>query len=600
MKRAIWLLVAGCAVTGVVWVGVNGCGSAERATTPPTPGVAAVLTPPSPATNPGAGNGPLAVTPPRSEALSSAATDQLQSDWARRDRANGQTGFVAGIADKSQDYRAVRQHTDFNAQHAESYDHLSDNAFWQVSARPLSTFSVDVDTASYSNVRRYIESGQLPPPDAVRVEELINYFPYNYPQPTGDVPFSVNVETTVAPWAQSHRLVRIGLRGKEFARENRPQCNLVFLIDTSGSMQQPNRLPLVKRALADVVRKLSDRDMVTIVTYAGNAGLALPTTNCANRGAILAVLDHLEAGGSTNGGAGIQLAYDLAKQHYVTGGVNRVMICTDGDFNVGITDRNSLTHLIEEKAKSGVYLSVLGFGMGNLKEATLEELSRRGNGNFAYIDSIAEARKVLVEQAAGTLVTIAKDVKIQVEFNPAVVAEYRLIGYENRLLRDREFNDDTKDAGDVGAGHTVTALYEVVPAAGACSDSGVDPLKYQKAEERPPVSLQEMLTIKLRYKGPESAAVQGTSRLVEIPVRDGVAPWGRASSDTRFAAAVAEFGMLLRKSPYVEGGSMSAVSELVQATLSDRRDVYSVEFAELVGRVEKLQGGPAAEERAER
>lgn len=537
-------------------------------------------------TSPAAATSP-ATPAPLADALPYAAGTQLSA----RDRlASGaaKSGFGGGAG-----LPRLRDKTEagemYNRMDAESYSRIDDNPFKTVAEARLSTFSLDVDTASYSIMRRYLESGQLPPADAVRVEEMVNYFPYSYPQPKGDAPFSVSTEVTTAPWEPSHKLVRIGLKGREFEADKRPPCNLVFLIDTSGSMMAPNRLPLLKRGLSDLVRRLGENDTVTIVTYAGNAGLALACTPGTDREKILAVLESLEAGGSTNGGAGIERAYAEAQAHFVKNGVNRVMLCTDGDFNVGVTSPGELTRLIEDKAKSKVYLSVLGFGYGNNKDSTLEELSKRGNGNYAYIDTMAEARKVLVEQAAGTLVTIAKDVKVQVEFNPAEVAGYRLVGYEHRLLQDRDFNDDTKDAGEIGAGHTVTALYEIVPAGTTVPEGGsVDPLKYQRSEPRAAAHPGELLTVKLRYKAPDADAVQGTSKLIEVPVKVESVPFGLASADTRFATGVAEFGMVLRKSKWVGRGDLKQVESIVQGTLERRTDMYSTELAELVARARRV------------
>ena len=363
---------------------------------------------------------------------------------------------------------------DFNT---ESYDHIVENPFLSAKQNPLSTFSIDVDTASYSNMRRFLNEGELPPPGAVRIEELVNYFNYDYPQPDGDVPFSVNVEVAGCPWNTDHRLARIGLKGREIQVEQRPSSNLVFLLDVSGSMGNANKLPLVKSGMKLLLDQLDEHDRVAIVVYAGSSGLVLDSTTADQKPIILSSLDRLEAGGSTNGGEGIQLAYAVAVDHYLEGGVNRVILCTDGDFNVGTTNQSQLIRLIEEKAQTGVYLSVLGFGMGNYKDSTMEKLADKGNGNYAYIDTMREAHKVLVEEMSGTLITIAKDVKIQIDFNPAQVAGYRLIGYENRMLRAEDFKNDAKDAGEIGAGHTVTALYEIVPAGYPVPESDDRPIE---------------------------------------------------------------------------------------------------------------------------
>lgn len=446
----------------------------------------------------------------------------------------------------------------------ESYAYVRDNDFLAAAQNPFSTFAADVDTASYSNVRRFIEGGRLPPPDAVRIEELVNYFPYRYAAPRGGErgdgdrsasnpaggPFAAALEVAEAPWAPTHRLVRIGLKGRELGAGPRSAANLVFLLDVSGSMNAPNKLPMVKESLRLLVGKLQPKDRVAIVTYAGSSGLALPSTPVAKAREILAALDALVPGGSTNGAMGIQLAYDIAKANFVTDGVNRIVLCTDGDFNVGPASEAELTRLIEEKAKSGVFLTVLGFGMGNIKDSTLELLADKGNGHYGYIDTRREAEKLLVEQVNGTLVTIAKDVKIQVDFNPARVASYRLIGYENRMLKAEDFNNDRVDAGEVGAGHTVTALYEIVPV--GAPDAGrtppVDASKYTAAASsklQGPAS-NELLTVRLRYKEPAA----DESRKLEFPLGDAERRFTEASADFRFAAAVAGFGMILRDSPH--------------------------------------------------
>ena len=473
---------------------------------------------------------------------------------------------------------------DFNT---EAYDRIEDNRFLEVSQNPLSTFSIDVDTASYANVRRFLQRGTLPPKDAVRIEEMLNYFSYNYPVPSGEGPFSASVEVAQAPWALEHRLVRIGLKGKEVEMENRPSSNLVFLLDVSGSMQPSNKLPLLKKAMRLLVDRLGEKDRVAIVVYAGASGLVLPSTSSDQKERILAALENLEAGGSTNGGSGIRLAYQTAVSHFISGGINRVILATDGDFNVGTTNQGDLTRLIEENAKSGVFLSVLGFGMGNYKDSTLEKLADKGNGNYAYIDNINEARKVLVDEINSTLITIAKDVKIQIEFNPLQVSAYRLIGYENRLLRQEDFNDDTKDAGEIGAGHTVTALYEIVPAGRGLQIPGVDPLKYQTPMGTTEVAQSgELLTLKLRYKQPDGE----TSRLLEFPVRDGNQAYSQASQDFKFAAAVASFGMILRESPYQGNGTLAGVLELAEEGKGSDPHGYRGEFLELVKQARVLRG----------
>lgn len=470
---------------------------------------------------------------------------------------------------------------------AEDYTAVADNPFLTATDNPLSTFSVDVDTASYANLRRFLmQNRQLPPAAAVRIEELLNYFRYDYPQPAENVPFAVVTEVARCPWNAEHRLLRIGIKGRDIAAESRPASNLVFLLDVSGSMNTPNKLPLVKEALRLLVNQLHENDRVAVVVYAGSSGLVLPSTTGDKRDTILAAIDRLEAGGSTNGGQGIQLAYDIAAGNFIKGGTNRVILATDGDFNVGITDRGSLVKLIEDKAKSGVFLTALGFGMGNLKDATLEQLADKGNGNYSYIDNAREARKVLVEQMTGTLCTIAKDVKLQLEFNPAQVASYRLIGYENRVLRAEDFNNDKKDAGDIGAGHTVTALYELVPAGKQEGDAAVDPLKYQKPTNLTPAAGGgELLTLKLRYKQPDG----DKSQLIERPVTDGGKGYAQASVDFKFASAVALFGMLLRDSPHHGTASFPAVEELAQEGCGTDQGGYRAEFLQLVRVAKELK-----------
>jgi Ca-activated chloride channel family protein len=451
---------------------------------------------------------------------------------------------------------------------------------------PLSTFSIDVDTASYANVRRFINTGSLPPKDAVRIEEMINYFTYHDAPPTDNTPFAVHTEVAGCPWQPEHRLLRIGLKGREIDLEARPASNLVFLLDVSGSMNEPAKLPLLKSALHLLVDRLGENDRVAIVVYAGASGLALSSTSGLYKETMLAALDQLEAGGSTNGGSGIQLAYQTARENFLKGGTNRVILCTDGDFNVGITDQGSLTRLIEHEAESGVFLSVLGFGSGNLKDSTMEKLADRGNGSYAYIDSLNEARKVLVEQLGSTLVTIAKDVKLQIEFNPQRIAAYRLIGYENRLLRAEDFNDDKKDAGEIGAGHTVTALYELVPAGSDSAPTGtVDDLKYQSAgESSQAADSDELLTLKLRYKEPDGES----SKLIETVVNDNDQTCAQAGEDLCFAAAVAGFGMLLRDSPHKGNITFAAVHELASASRDADENGYRAEFIELVKKASRL------------
>ncbi|MCX6855074.1 MAG: VWA domain-containing protein [Verrucomicrobia bacterium] len=477
----------------------------------------------------------------------------------------------------------------------DSYGQISENALTSVSREPLSTFSIDVDTASYSNVRRFLNLNTQPPRDAVRIEELINYFPTEEPgpEPKAKQPFAVKVEMASCPWQPQHRLARIHLKGRDLGQEHKAS-NLVFLVDVSGSMSSPEKLTLVQRSLRLLTERLNAEDHVALVTYAGGTEVVLPPTNGTQKATIIAAIDRLQSGGSTHGSAGIQLAYEQASKAFIKGGVNRVILCTDGDFNVGISTPKELENLIQEKARSGVFLSVLGYGRGNLKDHTMETLADKGNGNYAYIDSISEARKVLVEQMQGTLVTIAKDVKIQVEFNPAAVRDYRLIGYENRLLAKEDFNDDRKDAGEIGAGHSVTALYEIVPAnlkPGESPVLAVDPLKYQPEQMasplKSPVAPQseiEALTVKLRYKEPEGV----TSKLIEVPLKDDTRQIDKASAELKFSAAVAGFGLMLRDSSYKGELTWSRVRQLAREGKGKDALGYRGEFLQLI---EKASGG---------
>ncbi len=469
--------------------------------------------------------------------------------------------------------------------HTEAYEHIVENGFLSVASSPLSTFSIDVDRASYSNIRRFISNGQRPPVDAVRIEEMINYFTYNYPEPADDLPFSITTESAPTPWQPLHRLVRIGIQGRRLHSEDLPASNLVFLLDVSGSMQSPDKLPLLKSSFRLLVGELRPQDRVAIVVYAGAAGLVLPSTPGDQKDTILDAIEGLEAGGSTAGGAGIQLAYDVARQNHIEGGNNRVILATDGDFNVGASSDSEMVRLIEEKRRQGTFLTVLGFGTGNLKDSKMEKLADHGNGNFAYIDNLMEARKVLVTEIGGTLLTIAKDVKIQVEFNPNRVQAYRLIGYENRLLRDEDFNDDTKDAGELGAGHSVTALYEVVPVGveGTVDVQGVDSLRYRSSGTvRPSADSEELLFVKLRYKEPDGES----SRLIEQAVIDADPS---ASTDLRFAAAVAGFGMLLRGSEHCGDLSLGDVLDMARGAQGEDVEGYRAEFIKLVEAVNSTE-----------
>jgi Ca-activated chloride channel family protein len=468
----------------------------------------------------------------------------------------------------------------------EAYDHIVENAFLAALQNPLSTFSIDVDTASYSNVRRFLTHGSLPPAGAVRIEELINYFSYDYEGPRNSEPFAVNAEAAGCPWAPEHRLLRIGLKGREIETRERPASNLVFLVDVSGSMDDPNKLPLVKRSLQRLVEELDGADQLAIVTYAGSSRVALEPTPADEKHFIATAIERLDAGGSTHGSEGIRTAYKLARQHYLPNGTNRVLLCTDGDFNVGVTSQSELVDLIRREAESGVFLSVLGFGMGNYKDSTVEKLADQGNGNYAYIDTFAEARKVLVDQLSGTLVTIAKDVKIQVEFNPAAVSSYRLIGYENRKLAAEDFRDDAKDAGEIGAGHTVTALYEIVPAGAADNSREVAALRYQRGQELSMAAATgELATLRLRYKEP--AGSEG--REMEFRIEDSGKPFERASGDFQFAAAVAGYGMLLRDSEHKGNATWEGVLEWAGPAADRDSTGYRAEFLQLVQTARSLQ-----------
>ncbi|BBO85825.1 hypothetical protein DSCO28_63910 [Desulfosarcina ovata subsp. sediminis] len=429
----------------------------------------------------------------------------------------------------------------------EEYDPIRENTFKNAAENPLSTFSIDVDTASYSNLRRFINMGQLPPKDAVRIEEMINYFDYGYPEPVGEHPFSVVTEVGPCPWNAQNRLMHIGIQGKRLDYAHLKPANLVFLIDSSGSMQNANKLPLLKTSLKLLLDELGEKDRIAIVAYAGSAGLILPSTPATEKARIIEALDSLKAGGSTAGGQGIRLAYATTLDSLIPGGNNRVILATDGDFNVGVSSTGDLVRLIEEKRKDGIYLTILGFGMGNYKDGRMEQISNAGNGNYFYIDTIREAEKVFVREMRANLFTIAGDVKIQVEFNPARIAAWRLVGYENRLLAKEDFDDDTRDAGELGAGHTVTALYEIVSPGADAGAPTTAPLKYQETRVTAQAGqTSELMTLKFRYKPVGKA----TSRLIERTVTDASTVLGKTSDDFRFSAAVAGFGMLLRDSRF--------------------------------------------------
>lgn len=474
---------------------------------------------------------------------------------------------------------APEREDEFNT---EEYDAINETGFQSPFHNPLSTFSIDVDAASYSNIRRFITQGSTPPKDAVRIEEMINYFDYDYPQPTDNTPFSVITELGAAPWNPKHKLLHIGLQGIKMAVTDLPASNLVFLIDVSGSMEDPSKLPLLKSSFRLLIEQLRPQDHIAIVVYAGAAGLVLPPTPGNEKMKILEALDKLQAGGSTAGGEGIQLAYATAKKHFREGGNNRVILATDGDFNVGVSDNSSMQRLIEEKRKDGIFLTVLGFGMGNYKDSKMEILADKGNGNYAYIDNISEARKVLVKEFGSTLFTIAKDVKLQLEFNPSKVKGYRLIGYENRMLRSEDFKDDKKDAGELGAGHTVTALYEIIPA-GVDTDFPIpDKLKYQNNKTKNSSNSNELVTVKLRYKKP----TEDKSQELSFAVKDQSGQ--QQSENFRWSAAVAEFGMLLRKSDYAQQSSIQQVLSLANGAMGKDEDGYRKEFIQLVQRAKDM------------
>ncbi|MBM83201.1 MAG: hypothetical protein CMJ78_21785 [Planctomycetaceae bacterium] len=477
----------------------------------------------------------------------------------------------------------------------ESYNPIHENEFLSPKLKPLSTFGVDVDTASYSNVRRFLDHHQWPNPNAVRIEEMINYFRYEYPQPTNETPFSVNIETGSCPWQPDHRLVRIGLKGKEIDREQRPPSNLVFLLDVSGSMRDANKLPLVKQSMLLLTNEMTEDDRVAIVTYAGDAGVKLNSTMGSDKDKIRAAINALRASGSTNGEAGLRLAYEQAVGNFIKDGTNRIILCSDGDFNVGISSDNELVQMIEGKAKTSVFLSIFGFGMGNIKDSKLEQLADKGNGHYGYVDNIREARKVFTEEMTGTLYTIAKDVKLQVEFNPGQVGAYRLIGYENRKMAAQDFNDDTKDAGDIGAGHSVTALYEIIPVGKLPKAPTVDPLKYQPKKNKPkevtaedtnpseettkPEFSDELLTVKLRYKQPEGAKSERTK---DFSVVDKPKKQAQSSRDFQWAAAVTSFGMLLRNSKYKGDANFDQVLEMANASRGPDKSGHRREFIHIV------------------
>ncbi|BBM88024.1 vWA domain-containing protein [Candidatus Uabimicrobium amorphum] len=516
----------------------------------------------------------------------SLSKSNLDSNWQHSDMggmAYGDENSMHGIRTYPS-YEEWKPITPPRDQTTEEYQHTAENDYKDPHREALSTFSIDVDTASYSNMRRYLSGNQLPPRDAVRVEELVNYFSYDYPIPQDNAPFSRTMDVAECPWNPNHWLVQIGIQGFKVPQQQMPPSNLVFLLDVSGSMSSAKKLPLLKTAMGLLTQQLRPEDTISIVVYAGSAGLVLPPTSGRNKDRILRAMSQLQAGGSTNGGQGIQLAYQIATDNFIPNGVNRVILATDGDFNVGISNSNDLQRLIETKRQSNIFLTVLGMGMGNLKDATMEQLANKGNGTYHYIDTLSEARKVLIHELGSTLFTIAKDVKIQVEFNPAYVGNYRLLGYENRLLAAEDFNDDRKDAGEIGAGHTVTAFYEIVPR-NADFRPRVDPLKYQRKRPVPQYNYSnEILTLKIRYKAPKS----DTSKLLTSVLRTPVKQINETSPSFRFATAVAAFGMILRDSQYKNNASMELVRSLAMSSLGEDYYGYRREFVDLVNIADTL------------
>ncbi len=505
----------------------------------------------------------------------------------RGSRSSGTERYVDGIRVRGSANQPNSISVYRESENNESYGQFVENSYQNVRKNPLSTFSIDVDRASYTNIRRYINQGSLPPTDAVRIEEMINYFNYNYSAPENNDVFSITTEYTDCPWNTEHKLVHIGLKGVEVDMKDSPANNLVFLIDVSGSMNSPDKLPLLKSGLNLLIDQLRDQDRVSIVVYAGAAGVVLPSTKGNKKDVIKDVLDQLSAGGSTAGGAGINLAYQIAKDHYIKDGNNRVILATDGDFNVGVSDDRALISLIEEKRNDNIFLSVLGFGTGNLKDSKMEQLANKGNGNYNYIDNALEAKKVLVTELGGTLLTIAKDVKIQIEFNPAFVKSYRLIGYENRKLNDEDFNDDKKDAGELGSGHTVTALYEIVPKDSKEQLTNIDELKYQNITEDviSDAYHEEVLTIKFRYKKPK----ENKSELVSKVLYNNNTKLTEANKDCQFSIAVAQFGMLLRNSKYKGNVTYDSIITLAKAAKGEDDNGYRAEFIRMVEMAELIK-----------
>jgi len=492
----------------------------------------------------------------------------------RGSRSDANAYYVDGIKVRG----SVTQIPERKVSDNEEYSLITENQFNNVKRRPLSTFSIDVDAASYSNIRRILTAGMLPPKDAVRIEEMINYFNYEYAQPKDQEPISITTEIGNCSWNPEHKLVKIGLKGRSIEAEKLPPNNLVFLIDVSGSMMDENKLPLIKRSFRLLVQQLRPEDKVSIVVYAGSSGLVLSPTSGKEKELIMQKIDVLQAGGSTAGGEGIQLAYDVAKENFMKDGNNRVILATDGDFNVGVSSDAELVSLIEKKRDMGIFLTVLGFGTGNYKDSKMEGLADKGNGNFAYVDNILEAQKVFVKEMGATLNTIAKDVKLQIEFNPVHVKAYRLVGYENRLLADEDFNDDKKDAGELGSGKTVTALYEIIPAKSKESIDNIDTLKYQKTVSQDQIALNEMMTIKFRYKDPKGSE----SKLIVHPLLAQDETEQKSSEDFRFASSVAEFGMILRDSKFKGKANFKNILTAARESKGIDTDGYRAEFIKLV------------------
>ena len=531
---------------------------------------------------PGAGGaGMMGGASPRDISKSTAASPSLGIAAGTDGKAIQEDDLFGSEGDTDRRYESL-------AKQGDRFESIIENEFQSVDASPLSTFSIDVDTASYSKMRQYLTAGMLPQPATVRIEEMINYFQYHYQGPTGDVPFSSALAVAQCPWQAKHQLVRIALQAKKIDMEKRPLSNLVFLLDVSGSMNEPNKLPLVKESMRMLIQQLSENDRVAMVVYAGAAGVVLESTRGDKQTEILSALDRLQAGGSTNGGAGIQAAYNIAREHFIPGGTNRVILCSDGDFNVGVTSNEELVALVEENAKSKVFLTVLGFGIGNTNDSMMEKITNRGNGMYGFVDNLTEARRMMVEQLAGSLITVAKDVKIQVEFNPLKVASYRLIGYENRVLAAQDFNNDKKDAGEIGAGHNVTALYEIVPTEGQEKPEipAVDRSRYRSEKEMlPAANSDELLVVKLRYKQPEG----DTSSLLEFPLVDTKKQIKDCDSDFLWAASVAQFGMMLRGSKFQGVSSWDALIETADAVVREGTDPYRAEAVELMRAAKKLK-----------